>query len=308
MRTLIYVSIFLFINGFSQNLFAYTVVVLQGNDSSFGRKYFSGFSSLATEKITAFRYEQGNKKAIVKKIRKTAPDLIFTIGNAPIRSLSKHLPSTPLIIGNYNYASIKRTPNMLFMETDTPIAPVLTLAQMAFPSKKTVGTIYDPKYSQPTFDELVRQTTKLGLKIASIKVDSAADVREFLPAFSGKIDLFYYLEDPTTSSKSAESATLAFLKNNNIPFVSLNPDHIQNGALLTVNVNPFELGEGAWKIAIKILKTAKIPQDRKNLIGPNELTTSLSLQTLSRFGIGSEKLFTLLQRATKKNYNIQIRP
>lgn len=286
---------------------ASTIVVIQGNDSPFGRRYFSGFSSVATDRISAFQYDSKKDKSLLTQIQKLAPDLVFTIGEVPLKSLSDRLPSTPFIVSDYYATSVTQRANIVLMENDLPIGAGLLLVQPLFPTKKTVGTMYNPKFSQDAFDILVQRAGKAGLKVASLKVDSPQDVKAFIRAFSGKIDFFYWTKDSTTSDEGALSEIFAFGAQSSVPILTGNPDHLTRGALMAISVDPFKLGEQAWSVAKMILKEGKIPQMPVSP-QPSELICSISLKAAQRFGIGSEALYAFLQRTLKEGYSIRIEP
>lgn len=273
----------------------------------FGRRYFSGFSSLSTERISAFQYNPQKNKALFSKVQRLTPDLVMTIGEIPLASLVAKLPSTPFIVGDYYSTDIGNRANVVMMESQLPVGTGLNLAFSLFPQRKAIGTMYNPKFSQTSLDSLVSTAGKKGIQVASIKVDSPRDVRSYISAFSGKTDLYYYIRDNTTSDPQALKLIYEFMEQNGIPVISLDPAHIEKGALLTVAVDPVELGEQAWNVARVILKEGKIPQMPVQL-HPSELTISISIGSASRFGIGSDALFAFLQKTIKEGYSVRVEP
>src|SRR6266581_2414533 len=81
---------------------AATVIVIQGNNSQFGRRFFCGFSSSATERISAFQYESKKEDALVARVKRIAPDLVFTLGEVPLPKLIPLIPNTPFLVGEYH--------------------------------------------------------------------------------------------------------------------------------------------------------------------------------------------------------------
>lgn len=303
-RTFLLSAISLFI---ATTASASSIVVVQGNPSPFGKRYFSGFSSHATAKISAFQYEGRKERALLAQIKKRAPDLVLTIGEVPLGQLVRLLPATPFIVGDYYATRLAKRANIVMMEGELPVGSGLHLFRSLLSTRKTIGTIYNPKYSQVAVDRLVVFAAKQGMKVASIKVDSAKDVPAFVQAFSGKVDLIYLMRDPTTADETAASQIFSFAEKSHIPVVSLDPSHVEKGALLTVAVDPLELGEQAWNVASVILKDGRIPQMPVS-VAPQEMTASLSMKALTRFGVSANALFGFLQRATKKGYSIHIEP
>ncbi|MFH1018318.1 MAG: ABC transporter substrate binding protein [Pseudomonadota bacterium] len=291
----------------ASSLQASTIVVVKAGDSAYGRRYFSGFSSLATEKISAFRYDSGKDTALMAHIKKLAPDLIFAIGDVPLKKLADMLPATPIIASNAYGAPVAERANVVLMESDPPFKTGLAFIQSLFPARKTVGTIYNPKLSQDQFNLLVTEAGKLGLRVASLKIDSAADAKSLINAFVGKIDAFYLIRDATTATDTALAAVYAFAVQNNIPVITPDPDQLQRGALMAVASDPFKLGEQAWQTAKVILAEKKIPQMPVASDSSQEVV-SISLKASARFGIGADAFYAFLTRALKENYSVQVAP
>jgi hypothetical protein len=67
------------------------------------------------------------------------------------------------------------------------------------------------------------------------------------------------------------------------------------------------LGEQAWGVARVILKEGKIPQLPVS-VDPHEMTASISMKGLARFGVGADALFGFLQKGVKDGYSVRIEP
>ncbi len=286
---------------------AATIVVLKAGDSAYGRRYFSGFSSLATEKVSAFRYDVGKDSALLAQIKKLAPDLIFAIGEVPLRKLADSFPATPIIASNQYGAAVAERANVVLMENDPPFKSGLSFVQSLFPTRKTVGTIYNPKLSEGQFDLLVAEAGKLGMRVASLKIDSPSDAKTLINAFVGKIDVFYLIRDITTSSAAALAAVYSFAEQNHIPVITHDPDQLVRGALMAVTGDPFKLGEQAWQTAKVILTEKKIPQMPVASDSSQEVV-SISLKATARYGIGADPFYAFLTKALKDDYSVQVTP
>ncbi len=298
--------IFCLISFMSLSAHAASIVVLQGGESEFDRKYFSGFSSLATEPISAFNYEPKKEKALLNKLKVLSPDLIFAIGNAPLPQLAALLPSTPILANDPYAQAVASKANVVVLKREDTLHRILDLARTVFPNRKNIGTIFNPKLSQARFDLLTKEAAKHGAKVAALKVDTATDVQAFIGQFTGKIDLLYWIEDATTNTDLALMEVYAFAEQASVPVFSLSPGHIHRGAFMTVSIDPFKMGEQAWKTADLILREGKIPQMAIQTEA-GHYTVSLSMKAIGKFGLGAEKLFGFLQKATKEGYTVQIK-
>jgi ABC-type uncharacterized transport system substrate-binding protein len=296
-----------FIVGMSAAI-ASSVVVLQGNASPFGRRYFAGFSSSVTERVTAFQYDANKEKQILAQVRKLTPDLILTIGEIPVAQLVALFPSTPIIVADYFASNVAKRANVIMMENELPVGYGLNMVASLFPARKTIGTLYNPKHSQNVLDALNAAAQKLGATVVPLKVETPGDVASFMPAFGGgKIDLFCFIRDATTTNESSVRQIYSFANKNNIPVLSLDPSHTEQGALLTISLDPIELGEQAWNVAKIILKEGKIPLMPVGTAA-GELNVSMSFKSATKYGITADVLYTFLQKNLKEGFTIRMEP
>lgn len=298
---------FFFCVAFTCSSFAATIVVIQGNQTAFGRKYFSGFSSLVRERILAFQYEGPKEKLLINKIREIRPDLVVTIGQVPVERLVGYLPSTPMIVGDYTSTLLEQKANVVLMENQLPAEVAFDLGLQLLMGKKKLGTLYDPKYSQSVFQSFSTYASQKGVDVSAIKVDGPTEVPGVMAAFDGKIEAFLMIKDATTSSDEATSAIFHYMNQKNIPVISLDPNTETLGALLTVSVDPIDLGEQAWNVAKIILVDKKIPlMPTKTFVA--ELTVSLSFQAAEKAGLSKEHIYDFLKKSAAQGYKITAIP
>ena len=284
---------------------AASIVVIQGDHSPFGRKYFAGFSSLVREKILAYQYDGTKERALIQTIRQNHPDIVITIGDVPIERLAMSLPSTPFIVGDYYSDRLKNLPNTILLESRQPVEIAFQLGIQLVGGKKRFGTIYDPKYSLEAFQSLAKVANREKVRVSAIKVDQKSEVSSYMNAFKGKIDVFFIIRDATTNSETATNAIYAFTQENNIPVISLDPTHMSRGTLLTVSIDPIELGEQAWNVSKIILKERKIPILPQNIYG-RELTLSLSVKKAEQFGVTPDRFHFFVKNTVSRGYGLRV--
>ncbi|MCB0307955.1 MAG: hypothetical protein KDD48_01175 [Bdellovibrionales bacterium] len=282
-----------------------SIVVLQGDSSDFGRKFFSGFSSVVTESIKAFQYDISKDRAILEQIKSLQPDLILTIGKAPVEAMVNLLPSTPFIVSDYFSPSLVKKPNVVLMERIPPTDEAFELLFKFNPEIKSIGTIYNPQYSKSIFDRLVKSATSKKIRVASIKASQSKDVKSYVTAFAGKIDAYVAIRDLTLSSPTAMQAIYEFSQKNQVPVVSLDPAHQGQPALINLAVDPIQLGTQAWEVAKIVLREKKIPELPSKL-APSELNLTVSLSAVSLLEKGMQLLPKFLQETTDVNYTVRV--
>ena len=300
------VSLFLIL--FYNQAFAagFEILVIQKNVSEYSQRFISGFSSKSNEKITVMKYTENKGKQLSKLIQKSSPDLVLSIGDIPIYTAIAELPSIPFIVTNFYSLDLENRSNVILVEDRRPIYEEISMLKLLFPKLKTIGTMYNPDYSQKMFAELETAAKRLDMKVAPIKVSSENDIGTYISAFKGKIDAYYFISDNTTTNPKAVDELHAYTKENQIPVLSTQYSHISEGAILSISSDPIDLGARAWERAYQTINDGKI-SNRKIYLSPEELNLSISMSSLKPFNIDVKTLHTLLEQATDKGFTVTIK-
>ncbi len=284
----------------------FEILVIQKNASEFSQRFISGFSSKSNEKITVLKYTENKGKQLSKEIQKISPDLVLSIGDIPIYTAISELPTIPFIVTNLYSLDFENRSNVILVEDRLPIFEEISMLKLLFPNIKTIGTMYNPDYAGKSFVELEQAAKRLNMKIAPIKVSSENDVGTYVSAFKGKIDAFYYISDNTTTNPKAIDALYAFTKENAIPVLSTQYNHIAEGAILSISSDPIDLGARAWERAYQTINDGKI-SNRKIHLSANELNLSISMSSMAPFKISDPAFLALLNQATEKGFTVTIK-
>ncbi len=291
--------------GFCSNAFAagFEILVIQRDSSAFSQRFFAGFTSNSNEKITVLKVTENNGKALAKEIKRISPDLVLSIGDLPIYTAIAELPSIPFIVANLYSIDLENRSNVILVEDRIPIFEELSMLKLMFPNLKTVGTMYNPDYAEKAYKELDQAGKRLGIKVAPIKVSSENDIGTYVSAFKGKVDAFYLISDNTTTNPKAIESLFNFTKENKIPVLSTQYNHIFQGAILSISSDPIILGSRAWDRAFQTMSDGKV-SNRKIYLSANELSMSISVSATEIYKIESKKLVDLTKQATEKGFSV----
>jgi ABC-type uncharacterized transport system substrate-binding protein len=301
--------LFLSIFVLSQSAFAmsFRILVIKNDDSLFARQFFAGFSASTPEKIIAFQYDGQNGRLLSKKIKEINPDLVLTIGDVPVVNAVSDFPSIPFILTDVHVASLANRSNVIRVDHRISIAERISILPFLLPDVKTIGTLYDPTYSKEEFDDFAKQASNLGLKILSIKVNSAKDVPAYIQGFKDKIDAYYFIADPTTLDASAQDGLYTFLQSHNVPSLS---DHFvtkNQSALVSLYPDPLALGKKSWQQAHTILQEGKMNQKTIPL-SPEDYVLSISFGQLKQHQIDAKLFYAFIDQAIQKEWKTYIHP
>lgn len=284
----------------------FEILVIQNEVTEFSQRFISGFSSRSNEKISVIKYTDKQGKNLSKEIKKRSPDLVLTIGDIPIYTAIADMPSVPFIVANQYSLDLENRSNVILVEDRLPIYEEISMLKLLFPATKTIGTMYNPDYTEKTFQELEQSAKRLDVKVAPLKVSSENDVGAYITAFKGKIDAFYLISDNTTTNPKSVDALFVFMKENKIPVLSTQYNHITQGAVLSISADPIILGAAAWERAYQTINDGKI-SNRKIYLSAEQLNLSISMSSLKSFGIDSKALTQLLEQATEKGFTVTVK-
>ncbi|MCI5072605.1 hypothetical protein MRY82_06670 [bacterium] len=282
-----------------------SIVVIQGNHTAFGQKYFAGFSSLVKHKVSAYKYSPDSELSLMGKIHSIRPDLIMTIGAVPLQKLLKKFSTTPIIAADYYDGTLKAKANLVMLGQAQPIEHAFDIVDMVFKTPITWGVIYDPKYSQADYDAITALAKKKNIKVLAVKADKIIDIKSALPAFKGKIQAFLQLRDITLNHPDANEAIGSFCQQNGIAWVSLNPyNATQYTPLFSASIDPIVLGEKAHRLADNIISTNTLSKYTTPKETHSEIISTLSMSTLSKLGVSNDHILNVLNSITNQGIRV----
>ena len=284
----------------------FEILVIQNDVTEFSQRFISGFSSKSNEKITVLKFTEKQGKYLAKEIKKRSPDLVLSIGDIPIYTAIAEFPSIPFIVANQYSLDLENRSNVILIEDRLPIYEEISMLKLLFPNIQTIGTAYNPDYTEKTYQELVQAAGRLGLKVSPLKVSSENDVGAYISAFKGKIDAFYLISDNTTTNPKSVEPLFDFMRQNKIPVLSTQYNHISEGALLSISSDPIVLGTTAWDRAYQTINDGKI-SNRKIFLSPEQLNLSVSMSALKQFNVDEKAFQQLLVQATDKGFTITVK-
>ena len=99
----------------------------------------------------------------------------------------------------------------------------------------------------------------------------------------GKIDAFWMLPDITVICPETVEFILLFSIENKIPIFSFSEKYVEMGALMSLSINPVDLGKQAGQIAEKILAGNYV----MNIYGvePEDIVISINVKVAKKFKI-----------------------
>ena len=90
------------------------------------------------------------------------------------------------------------------------------------------------------------------MQLVSVKADRAQDVPRALESLPRNLDAYWMLPDSTVTSPEVVEATILYSIRTKTPVFTFSDKYLRIGALMSLELNTFELGKQAGEIAKKI--------------------------------------------------------
>ncbi|MBZ0157659.1 MAG: ABC transporter substrate-binding protein [Alphaproteobacteria bacterium] len=235
---------------------ALEVAVVKSNSIRPYGEALEGFRSSVPFTVRELPLTKPGNADIVRRIRRMKPDLVLAIGQNALSSISE-IEDIPLI-----YLMVLNLPPSLSKQKNISgvslyLSPEVYLATLArsFPGKRRIGVIYDEAKSSFFVEKIQHAARARELEIILRKADVPGDVMPLLASLKGRIDLLWLLPDTTVVSPDTMKLLMQYSLQHAIPVISFTSQHIDLGALMTLDIDPFDMGVQAGDIAQRLLSS-----------------------------------------------------
>jgi putative tryptophan/tyrosine transport system substrate-binding protein len=235
-----------------------------------------GFTATTRIKPDRLILSENKGVDIRRKVMRKQPDLVLAVG---MGALKKVLPMdrVPVL-----YLMVLNPPTMVsgrknITGVSMQVAPEIQidLFEKISGDIDHIGLIYNPENSGVFVDEALQLAKKSRLVLTAVAVDDPRDVPAALNGLKGRIDAFWMLPDISVVTGETVEFLLLFSLENKIPVLTFSEKYVGMGALLSVGMDPYDMGMQAGDMAKRILDGAKMPSvtpeyARKPVISINE--------------------------------------
>ncbi len=253
MKSLLVTALFLALFPFAPEANAWDVLVVQRYRAKPYAEVVRGFKSVAPGKISELVLEEASGDGLMREIHRRRPDLILAIG-ADALSRVRKFRNIPII-----YCMVLNPDSLLDGGSNTTgismfVNPErqLSILRQALPTLKTIGTIYNPK-KMGFFVEKARSTArKMGIRLIAVTVEEAKNFPGALESLPKVLDAYWMLPDSTFASPETVEALILFSIRTGIPVITFSEKYLRMGALISLELDTFELGRQAGEMAREI--------------------------------------------------------
>jgi putative ABC transport system substrate-binding protein len=195
----------------------------------------------------------------LRTVREERPSLILAIGAEALHKVKKirDIPIIYLMALNPEKI-IGESKNFAGVNMTIPPERYLRLMEkLNLPGLK-VGIFYDPAKSG-TFVKRVQHTARsMDIEINAREVHHSKEVPELLTRMKGSCNIIWMLPDSTVVTPETVEYMLLFTLQNRMPVVTFAGKYVDTGALVSLDIDGYDMGKQAGEMANKVLGGADI--------------------------------------------------
>ena len=275
------------------------IVVLKSGDNPFINGPAEEFMANSTEKISVFTMgAETSSRALVAGIEQAKPDLIFALGTRAAKLANRYLENVPVIftmVMNYERHGFGERDDVTGIAVEMDPAMEFLQYKMVTPQLSKVVAFHGSR-AVPGFAARASEKLKmLGIELELVAVDSMGDLQSCAEGALSKADAVWFINDPVVGRKEAfEFIKATSVKLQKPLIASLSEQFAEQGALMTVSVEPKALGAQAASIARQILVDKMAPKDigiRSPMAG--QLTLNLEAAKKIQLSIAPEIMLNI---------------
>lgn len=206
--------------------------------------------------FNANHQQEGNT---LQAIKTKNPALVFTLGSAATEATIREIQDIPIIAGMIVHEKeLRQAKNATGVILRFPLKTQLNWIRRMFPSKKTVGVLFNPKENQHLIAEARRLSKSMGLTLYAKQIESPRDLPDALDSLSRRADVVWGLTDSVALTPETAKGILLFSFRNRIPFVGLSTSWVKAGAVYALDRDYTDIGRQCGELAGKVLREGKI--------------------------------------------------
>ncbi len=253
----------------------YKIVAVQSVRINPYKKAIEGFKSVTGAEIKRIVISELNDANIIKTINSFKPDIVLAIGMGALQVVKeiKDIPVVYMMV--LNPASIiSGEKNIFGVSMSIPPEKQLNLFLNVLPHVKNIGLLYDPDRTGYIVKDAMIAAGKMNINLVAKEIQNSRNVPSALLVMRKNIDAFWMLPDLTLLTPATIKFLFLFSLGNKIPVLAFSEKYVELGALMSISIDPFDIGIQAGEIVnaivmVKNFENIKKTNARKSLISIN---------------------------------------
>jgi putative ABC transport system substrate-binding protein len=229
-----------------------------------------------------------SEKNVLKAIHEIKPDMVLAVGRDALLSVRriKNIPVVYLMVLNPQ-SILTGEKNISGVSMNLPPEKQLNELMKALPDAKNIGLLYDPEQTGVFVQEAGDAAAKMDVRLTATVVRRSRDVSLLLKNMKGKADVFWMLPDITVITPETVEAIILFSLENNMPVLTFSEKYLELGAMLSIGIDPFDIGCQAGEMAQKIFSGSD-GRDARH-VDARKVLMSVNLKIAGKLGINIDQ-------------------
>ncbi|MDM7920515.1 MAG: ABC transporter substrate binding protein, partial [Methanosarcina sp.] len=214
----------------------------------------NGFLSAQNQRVKQIILTESPSFNIRDEIGRTKPPLILAIGRDALMNVReiRDIPVIYIMVLSPNQI-INNQENFYGISMNVHPEKQMEAFISAIPNLNNIGLIYNPENTGELEEEAVKAAVKKGINLIIRKVETPVNVATALKGMAEEINAFWMFPDVTLLTPESMELLLITSMEKDIPVLTFSNKYLEMGALISVAVDPYDMGLQAGEMAIKIL-------------------------------------------------------
>ncbi|MBN1906938.1 MAG: hypothetical protein JW927_17795, partial [Deltaproteobacteria bacterium] len=214
----------------------------------------NGFLSAQRHEIRQIVLTEAPSFDIRDEMGRTKPSLILAIGRDALMNVReiRDIPVIYIMVLSPNQI-IDNQENFYGISMNVHPEKQLEAIISAIPKLNNIGLIYNPDNTGELAEGAAKAAAKTNINLVIRKAEKPGDVANSLKVMADSIKAFWMFPDVTLLTPESMELLLITSMEKEIPVLTFSPKYLEMGALISVAVDPYDMGLQAGELAIKIL-------------------------------------------------------
>ena len=224
------------------------------------------------------------EKDVLKRIHEIRPDMVLAVGRDAllIAMRIKTIPVVYCMVLNPR-SILAGNKNISGVSMNLPPEKQLRELLKVLPAAHNIGLLYDPDQTGSFVQGMRDAAVKMDVNLTATAVRRSRDVPLLLNTMKNKIGVFWMLPDTTVITSETIESLLLFSLENKTPIITFSEKYLEMGAMLSIGIDPFDIGRQAGEMAQKIFSGSAL-KDAQH-VDAREALISLNMKIAGKLGV-----------------------
>jgi len=242
-------------------VFAHDILVVQSLQVKPFDEALRGFRSVCKAESITVVVSGAPGVDVSRTVHEARPSLILAIGADALNRVKK-IRDIPII-----YSMVLspekitgRGKNIAGVNMNVSPGKYLSLMERLNLPNLRICVLYDPAQTGNMVKNIRQTALAKGIDITAKEVHNPKEVPELLTRMKGAFNLFWMIPDPTVVTPETVEFLLLFTQQSGVPVVTFAGKYVDEGALISLDINSFDLGKQAGEMANKVLDGTRVSE------------------------------------------------